>query len=98
MKDSEESFELGAGWSWAILILFCLAILGWGFLNFALIQDRPRAWDFGALQDTPGQSIYSTEEPAGGQAPVRQMPPLPEANPQGASGAPSQPSGPEPGR
>ena len=67
--------------SWTIVILFSLVILGWGLAMFFLIKDRPREWDFGALPDVPGQSIYSVDKtPTTTNAP-QQIQALPEAIP-----------------
>ncbi len=65
---------------WAIIIAVCAGIIGWGLLNYALIPDRPRTWDFGALPDVPAESVYSTSQPAPAPTAPRQFPPLPEAS------------------
>jgi hypothetical protein len=67
--------------SWAIVILFSLVILGWGLANFLLIRERPREWDFGALRDVPGQSIYSVDKTPTTTNAALQIPALPEAIP-----------------
>ena len=82
MNANNKSKNVGSFKSWMIVILFSLVILAWGGVTFLLIKDRPREWDFGALQDVPGQSIYSTDKPP----PVpsdsaRQLPILPEGKP-----------------
>ena len=42
------------------------AFLLYGLTFFLVVGDRgPPDWDFGAVQDTPGKSLYST---AGGQS------------------------------
>jgi hypothetical protein len=79
MRQYEENRTIGRGGSWAILIAFCLAIIGWGLANYCLIHDRPREWDTGARPETPGASIYSTSQPAPTLAPAPQFAPLPEA-------------------
>ena len=68
-------------WSWIILLLICAAIIGWGFLQYAFVRDAPREWDYGVLPDAPGQSIYSTAEPAEGRKVPPQIAPLPGAGP-----------------
>ena len=84
LPQTEEHREIGTFWSWTLLILFCLAILVWGFFNYVMIPDAPRHWDMGALRDVPGQSIYSTAEPAPAATAVqKQIAPLPEAKPVG---------------
>ena len=81
----EEHGAISSFWSWAILIALCLAIIGWGLLNYLLIPDPPRAWDMGVLRDVPGQSIYSTAEPPPAGAVPKQITPLPEAAPVSAA-------------
>jgi hypothetical protein len=66
-------------WSWVILIAFCALIIAWGFVNFRLVQDAPRHWDFGALPAAPSQSIYSTMPTPQPTTLPRQIVPLPEA-------------------
>jgi hypothetical protein len=77
----EEHREIGPFWSWAILVLVCLAIVAWGLVNYALIPDRARQWDAGVLPDVPSQSIYSTARPDARAPAAPQMAPLPEARP-----------------
>ena len=68
---------------WAVLLAVCLALLAWGlaiFLFVPAVPDAQRRWDFGALPDVPGQSVYSTSTtPLAASAPA-QLPPLPEAD------------------
>ena len=67
---------------WLIIVLFSAAIIGWGVLNYVLIRDEPRHWDFGVLPSTPSESIYSTAPtPAPSSVPPQQIEPLPEAQP-----------------
>lgn len=80
MNENDEQHG-GSLKSWAIVILFSLVILGWGLANFLLIRDRPREWDFGALRDAPGQSIYSVGETPKTTNAAPQIPALPEAVP-----------------
>lgn len=68
---------------WAVLLAVCLAMLAWGlaiFLFVPAVPEAQRRWDFGALPDVPGESIYSTSTPQPASAPA-QLPPLPEADP-----------------
>ena len=76
-----------AGHGWLIVILICAGIIVWGAANFLLVRDRPRAWDFGALPDVPGQSIYSVETRPPASDSARQLPRLPEAEHRPAAGA-----------
>jgi len=85
MNDAEER-GAGAAAGWLILLAMCAALVGWGILNYALVRDRPREWDFGVLRDAPGQSVYSTQPtPAAAKSPPRQILPLPEAKPRTAT-------------
>ena len=86
--DEHERDRAGAGW--LIALALCAALVGWGLLNYALVRDRPREWDFGVLRDAPGQSIYSTQRTPTGGAPPRQIPPLPEAKPRPAESPKSE--------
>ena len=81
MQEYEENREISPGWSWAILVIFCALIVAWGLLNWALIKDGPRDWDFGALPDAPSASIYSTGQTPEKATPPQQIAPLPEARP-----------------
>jgi hypothetical protein len=65
---------------WLVVFLICLALLGWGLINYATIRDAPRRFDLGAVPDAPGESEYSLSPPPPRQ-PARQpqMAPLPEA-------------------
>lgn len=87
MEIKFEEFKMTSTfWSWLILILLCLSILAWGFANYFLISTPKRDWDYGALPDTPAQSIYSTVEPSKSVNPPRQITPLPEADSSTQSG------------
>jgi len=77
----EEHHELPPFWSWTILVLLSVVIVLWGLLNYRWIPDTPRRWDLGVLPDVPGQSPYSTAEPAGNAPVPRQVAPLPEGVP-----------------
>ena len=81
MRQYEEYHVLPAPWGWVIVALLCLALIGWGLLNYALVRDREREWDYGALPETPGSSVFTTSEPPQEASPRRQMAPLPDARP-----------------
>lgn len=81
MKQSEEYRFISARASWAIIIVFSMAIIGWGLVNWAAIKDRPRDWDYGSLPDTPAESVYSSHAPTQSTAEPPQFQPLPEARP-----------------
>jgi hypothetical protein len=78
VRQYEENRRISAGWGWAIIIVLCAAVLGWGYFRFRAVPDAPRHWDFGELPDAPGQSIYSTSQPTQ-TSPARQVPLPPEA-------------------
>ncbi len=78
--DEYEEFahrDAGGSWSWALVILLTLLIVGWGVLHLLTVRDRAREWDYGAIPGAPGESQYTTQPPpAAGKAPP-QLPPLP---------------------
>ena len=81
MIEEEEKREVSAGWSWLMVMALASLIIAWGAFCFLLVRDGPRQWDFGALTDTPSQSIYSSEQTPEKAAPPPQVAPLPEARP-----------------
>jgi hypothetical protein len=86
MSQPEAAPRPSAPRDWAVVILICLLVLGWGLLIFSTVKDPPRRWHLGALPDAPSQSVYSTAEPPATANPPRQVPPLPEAQPGKADG------------
>lgn len=60
----EEMYRHRQSTGWVLLLLFCAALIGYSLVLHLLIPDRPRTWDFGQLDQTPAESIYSTREPA----------------------------------
>jgi hypothetical protein len=78
---SDTSQKTSAPWGWIIIVLLCAGIIGWGLFNYAMIKDRQRAWNFGALPDAPSQSIYSTVPATATNEPPKQIFALPEAKP-----------------
>jgi hypothetical protein len=47
-----------------IVSLIAALFLGYGvFMYFAIGDKGPPDWDFGSIEDTPGQSLYSTGQP-----------------------------------
>ncbi len=87
-EPQENDSAAGARWGWAIAIAIALALLAWGLANYAFVRDAPREWNFGALDDTPARSIYSTTEPARSPQPPAQFPLPPEAQKKVSSPAP----------
>jgi hypothetical protein len=55
--------EKTPGSSWLVPFAIAAIFLIWGLLIFFLVGDKgPPAWDFGVVEDIPGQSPYSTEQ------------------------------------
>ena len=51
--------------TWSILFAIAAGFLLWGLLIFYAIGEKgPPGWDFSIIPDTPGQSTYSTYNPA----------------------------------
>ena len=47
---------------WFIVIAMALFFVLWGLFIFFAVGDKgPPPWDFGVIQDIPGESAYSTE-------------------------------------
>jgi hypothetical protein len=47
-----------------IVSLIAALFLGYGIFMYFAIGDKGNPdWDFGSIEDTPGQSVYSTGEP-----------------------------------
>jgi len=47
---------------WLIPIAIAALFLFWGLLIYCLVGDKgPAPWNFGVVEDIPGQSPYSTE-------------------------------------
>jgi len=81
MRHYEEYHELSAPWGWLLLVLLCLALLGWGLVNYAAVRNGQRQWDYGALPETPASSEFTTSEPSPLTTTERQIAPLPDARP-----------------
>ncbi len=64
MKNAEEDPEHGRRAvvrGWIIVAGIALVFVIYGLFAFFVIGDnQPADWDFGAVKDTPGESIYST--------------------------------------
>lgn len=55
--------EKTPGRSWLVPFAIAAIFLIWGLLIFFLVGDKgPPVWDFGVVEDIPGQSPYSTEQ------------------------------------
>jgi hypothetical protein len=82
MRTHEEHRDIPQALSWALLILLTAGVVTWCMFIMMMVEDPPHQWDFGALPDVPGQSVYSTQPgtpPFDPKNPPRQMPKLPEA-------------------
>lgn len=90
MIQHEEHWEIPQWLSWLLLALLTLGVVSWCMFLMMMVMDTPREWDFGAFQDVPGQSVYSTQPSAPRFTPKHwqrfdpklvplQMPRLPEA-------------------
>jgi hypothetical protein len=54
--------------SWLIVGTLVFLFLGYGFFMYLVVGDKgPPPWDFGAVEDIPGQSFYSTHPPREGK-------------------------------
>lgn len=50
--------------SWLVVIGLALFFLAWGLFIFFTVGDKgPPAWHFGAIQDIPGESLYTNYGP-----------------------------------
>ena len=48
--------------TWLILLLMVMGILGYGITVYVTIGDKgPPGWNYGAIDDVPGESPFSTE-------------------------------------
>ena len=81
MERYEQYDVVSPRWAWVMVIAFSASLIGWALLMHALVPDEPRRWNFGQLEDTPGESRYSTSEPILRSPVPPQMPTLPEARP-----------------
>ncbi len=53
---------------WLIVCGIALAFVLYGLFSFFVIgYEEPPDWDFGSIEDTPGESIYSTHPYGGGE-------------------------------
>lgn len=82
-------------WTWVVIIILAVGVMGWAMVVHHCVPDVPRQWDFGQLPDTPGESRYSTRLPPGGPPPL-QMQPLPEAQAAPPASPSKLPAGVEP--
>ena len=70
-NQAESSFR-----TWiAVLIATAVFLLWTLFIFFTVGVKWPPAWDFGALPDVPGLSVYSTHPPKPGPLQAARAPP-----------------------
>jgi hypothetical protein len=60
MIGHEEHRDIPQWLSWLLLVVLTGAIVSWCMFLMMMVMDAPREWDFGAFQDVPAQSVYST--------------------------------------
>ena len=73
----EEYRPTGPVQGWIIVIVTAILTLSWGMVTHMAVPEVVRHWDFGAVPDAPGISIYSTVGPIQGQVvpPQIELPP-----------------------
>jgi len=82
MEPTEETEDSVAVRYWLIVLVASALVVAWGLLIYFTVRDRPREWNFEALPDAPGESIYSTVAPPAAATPsARVLPELPEGQP-----------------
>jgi hypothetical protein len=86
MVEEEESREMTPLRAWTFVVVLSALLVGWGLLNYKLIPERQREFDYGVLPDTPSQSEYSTGRPPAPAVAPDQIPRLPGATSLPASG------------
>ncbi len=86
-REEQDRGELGKNWKgWIIVCTLAFLFLIYGVFMYFVVGDKGSPpWDFGTVEDVPGQSVYSTHPAVGGAASapepqhVSQRPPLAEA-------------------
>ena len=86
MVEEEEFREVSPLRAWTFVLLLSALLVGWGLLNYKMIPERQREFDFGVLPDTPAQSVYSTGRPPAPANAPQQIPRLPGATSLPANG------------
>lgn len=50
--------------SWMIILAMAIFFVAWGIFAYLAIGEKgPHPWDFGVVEDIPGESAYSTYMP-----------------------------------
>ena len=66
MRESAFKTAKGSLKSWLIVLAVAVVFLSWGLFIFFAVGDKgPPPWDYGVVEDIPGQSPYSTVAPKG---------------------------------
>jgi len=61
---AEEQREEASRKSWIIILVMAFFFLAWGVFAYWVIGEKgPHPWDFGVVEDIPGESAYSTYQP-----------------------------------
>jgi len=57
--------------SWLVVCALAIAFFVYGLIMYSIVGDKgPPDWDFGTVEDIPGESIYSTIPAGPGPAPI----------------------------
>jgi hypothetical protein len=69
MKSQEHLNKVKGGFrGWLIVGTMALLFLFYGFFMYFVVGDKgPPPWNFGVVEDVPGQSSYSTHPPRQGK-------------------------------
>jgi hypothetical protein len=63
MKSEEKREQENRG-SWLIILAMAIFFVAWGIFAYLVIGEKePHPWDFGVVDDIPGESAYSTYQP-----------------------------------
>jgi hypothetical protein len=63
VKPDSQTKDRGALGSWLAVVGIAIAFLLWGWLVYVMVGDKGvPIWNFGEVEDIPGQSPYSTHQ------------------------------------
>jgi hypothetical protein len=79
MVEAEEYRKIRPVRLWTMVIALSVLLVIWGLINYWLIPDPVRTWNYGVAPDAPSESPYSTELPPPEPVVPVQLPHLPEA-------------------
>lgn len=63
MKNYEENSKWSTRRSWIFILLLSGSLLAWAMVMMTFVEDVPREWEFGNIEFTPAESVYSTKKP-----------------------------------